>query len=131
APWPRVALRYPPLHLCRPRDIGVVLFFTSATRTAEIYALSLHDALPISDHAVAGEPGHAVGGRQRAGNRHAKPLEVVGGVLPRQDRKSTRLNSSHSQTSYAVFCLKKKTGRRCRCRSRWRSRSSGMGIAWL
>src|SRR2546430_14951596 len=27
-----------------------------------------------------------------------------------QDRKSTRLNSSHSQISYAVFCLKKKTG---------------------
>src|SRR2546430_13608492 len=30
------------------------------------------------------------------------------GVLSRQDRKSTRLNSSHSQISYAVFCLKKK-----------------------
>src|SRR2546430_11867231 len=32
--------------------------------------------------------------------------------LPRlvEDRKSTRLNSSHSQISYAVFCLKKKTG---------------------
>src|SRR2546427_7581737 len=29
--------------------------------------------------------------------------------LPRRDRKSTRLNSSHSQISYAVFCLKKKT----------------------
>src|SRR2546430_12662315 len=39
-------------------------------------------------------------------------LEVGGGVLCRgrdgQDRKSTRLNSSHSQISYAVFCLKKK-----------------------
>src|SRR5688572_31584204 len=30
-------------------------------------------------------------------------------VLKRRDRKSTRLNSSHSQISYAVFCLKKKT----------------------
>src|SRR5688572_32159384 len=29
--------------------------------------------------------------------------------VPRPDRKSTRLNSSHSQISYAVFCLKKKT----------------------
>src|SRR2546430_6022771 len=29
-------------------------------------------------------------------------------VVPTQDRKSTRLNSSHSQISYAVFCLKKK-----------------------
>src|SRR2546430_12395180 len=33
-------------------------------------------------------------------------LHVVGQVL--RDRKSTRLNSSHSQISYAVFCLKKK-----------------------
>src|SRR2546430_5225716 len=33
---------------------------------------------------------------------------VGGGVVPVQDRKSTRLNSSHSQISYAVFCLKKK-----------------------
>src|SRR2546430_4692766 len=34
------------------------------------------------------------------------PLEILGIM---QDRKSTRLNSSHSQISYAVFCLKKKT----------------------
>src|SRR5688572_32046578 len=36
--------------------------------------------------------------------------------LPKEtsrDRKSTRLNSSHSQSSYAVFCLKKKRSRRC------------------
>src|SRR2546430_12345941 len=32
----------------------------------------------------------------------------LSGHLPRRDRKSTRLNSSHSQISYAVFCLKKK-----------------------
>src|SRR2546430_10278029 len=35
-----------------------------------------------------------------------------------QDRKSTRLNSSHSQISYAVFCLKKKKEDRCRSRQR-------------
>src|SRR2546430_8059725 len=35
-------------------------------------------------------------------------LEVVPGTCPGRDRKSTRLNSSHSQISYAVFCLKKK-----------------------
>src|SRR2546430_11322635 len=34
------------------------------------------------------------------------------------DRKSTRLNSSHSQISYAVFCLKKKKINRCGCRPR-------------
>src|SRR2546430_2916911 len=37
--------------------------------------------------------------------------------LSELDRKSTRLNSSHSQISYAVFCLKKKTRRRTRSRS--------------
>src|SRR2546430_8182834 len=36
--------------------------------------------------------------------RHFTPLDVI----RRKDRKSTRLNSSHSQISYAVFCLKKK-----------------------
>src|SRR2546427_7447387 len=39
------------------------------------------------------------------------PGEVADAIaeLDHQDRKSTRLNSSHSQISYAVFCLKKKT----------------------
>src|SRR2546430_7063710 len=35
-------------------------------------------------------------------------LELVEPLRAAQDRKSTRLNSSHSQISYAVFCLKKK-----------------------
>src|SRR2546427_3943568 len=35
-------------------------------------------------------------------------LEVAPPALQKIDRKSTRLNSSHSQISYAVFCLKKK-----------------------
>src|SRR2546430_8724834 len=39
---------------------------------------------------------------------HPKMIENSRGILQR-DRKSTRLNSSHSQISYAVFCLKKKT----------------------
>src|SRR5688572_31522445 len=33
---------------------------------------------------------------------------AVSELPPKEDRKSTRLNSSHSQISYAVFCLKKK-----------------------
>src|SRR2546430_13622501 len=37
-----------------------------------------------------------------------RPAQHAGGALQVQDRKSTRLNSSHSQISYAVFCLKKK-----------------------
>src|SRR5256886_7267997 len=36
-------------------------------------------------------------------------VQIVNGAGNRLDRKSTRLNSSHSQISYAVFCLKKKT----------------------
>src|SRR2546430_12747881 len=57
--------------------------------------------------------------------RHASRDDVAPGiarmdrdlVVPRQDRKSTRLNSSHSQISYAVFCLKKKKKKQvCNCR---------------
>src|SRR2546427_3158873 len=51
-----------------------------------------------------------------------RPLMACAGMAPfsARDRKSTRLNSSHSQISYAVFCLKKKkTGRRDEVRSRW------------
>src|SRR2546430_6532006 len=50
----------------------------------------------------------------RSGWKAGAVVEVTGGVQQsgmvagRQDRKSTRLNSSHSQISYAVFCLKKK-----------------------
>src|SRR2546430_6634538 len=40
--------------------------------------------------------------------------EIVPALQPVRDRKSTRLNSSHSQTSYAVFCLKKKSNERAR-----------------
>src|SRR5438067_5644407 len=44
--------------------------------------------------------------------------ERGGGVrawFPEQDRKSTRLNSSHVSISYAVFCLKKKISETCCC----------------
>src|SRR5689334_24015092 len=73
-------------------------FFFNDTATTEIYTLSLHDALPISAH--RGVPVALVA--------EIPPL-VVGAKL--LDRKSTRLNSSHSSISYAVFCLKKKTKR--------------------
>src|SRR5215204_3889880 len=70
-----------------------LFFFFNDTATTEIYTLSLHDALPIS-------PGDSAGAiRQRFRGRS-------GGS--RRDRKSTRLNSSHTVISYAVFCLKKK-----------------------
>src|SRR2546428_5558981 len=74
-------------------------FFFNDTATTEIYTLSLHDALPICSH--------------RAGARFCAHLSLHAGDpgdpgWARADRKSTRLNSSHDQISYAVFCLKKK-----------------------
>src|SRR3712207_7445736 len=93
--------------------------FFNDTATTEIYTVSLHDALPIcADRAPLdlhrGPPrGARAGARGRAPGAGARDLEVVEGGAPRrlrrlQDRKSTRLNSSHANTSYAVFCLKKK-----------------------
>src|SRR6266853_3269974 len=70
-------------------------FFFNDTATTEIYTLSLHDALPIS--------GSSSDADSRPGPSLRHPARA------RRDRKSTRLNSSHSQISYAVFCLKKKT----------------------
>src|SRR5258708_40246748 len=73
-------------------------FFFNDTATTEIYTLSLHDALPIcrciDDH------------QQLVRTIRKKFLNNL--VYFLQDRKSTRLNSSHQIISYAVFCLKKK-----------------------
>src|SRR3712207_9463837 len=95
-------------------------FFFNDTATTEIYTLSLHDALPISTASCSLRAAASAGrrGRQQA---PAAPLPPIpsrrcrsrGGTAnaPRrgpQDRKSTRLNSSHANISYAVFCLKKK-----------------------
>src|SRR5690242_1765358 len=82
--------------------VATVTFFFTETATPEIYTLSLHDALPIS--------GAKVKYRAPTANASVRHVEPGGSA----DRKSTRLNSSHMSTSYAVFCLKKKTA----CRSR-------------
>src|SRR2546430_3968484 len=73
-------------------------FFFNDTATTEIYTLSLHDALPIF---LAGDV--AARGLVELDELGARRHEAA-----QLDRKSTRLNSSHSQISYAVFCLKKK-----------------------
>src|SRR5688572_31401649 len=73
-------------------------FFFNDTATTEIYTLSLHDALPIWNRSE--------GCRRAAGGRHLQFVRAD--RIEGADRKSTRLNSSHSQISYAVFCLKKK-----------------------
>src|SRR3712207_8894235 len=93
---------------------GAVFFFND-TATTEIYTLSLHDALPISPaRRAAGPHGVRQGDRQRMDARRARRARGVHGPARRgrprlrRDRKSTRLNSSHANISYAVFCLKKK-----------------------
>src|SRR3712207_6895095 len=97
-------------------------FFFNDTATTEIYTLSLHDALPICRGASQRHPAGLAPGRPapvaRGAGRWARPFF---GSLPTAsvaqrpknglgvDRKSTRLNSSHANISYAVFCLKKKS----------------------
>src|SRR3712207_8867595 len=99
------------------------MFFFNDTATTEIYTLSLHDALPISRPRTSTARSPTA---RRLHRLHAlelvprvDPRLLVGGQLPRRDvgqdgvdlgrvdRKSTRLNSSHANISYAVFCLKK------------------------
>src|SRR3712207_8675615 len=93
--------------------------FFNDTATTEIYTLSLHDALPISNLDYDAVP-ELMPVYQRQAT--TLPPDLVKSVtLPRftqvnngftdqieADRKSTRLNSSHANISYAVFCLKKK-----------------------
>src|SRR2546430_3762971 len=83
-----------------PRLYFLFFFFFNDTATTEIYTLSLHDALPIS-FAAARPKLFSPCLSQKSPVSVSHPVSLV-------DRKSTRLNSSHSQISYAVFCLKKK-----------------------
>src|SRR3712207_7860220 len=103
----------------------MLLFFFNDTATTEIYTLSLHDALPISvKEGLVVEPvlrelhergGGETGGLVDVDRERAAVRRERDGVVARElgrgfllDRKSTRLNSSHANISYAVFCLKKK-----------------------
>src|SRR2546430_7206080 len=105
--------------LCR--HLVLLFFFFNDTATTEIYTLSLHDALPICTgstcrvkRSTCRVKSATVRARDRLSGRASRRSErrdrraekKSGHLIP--DRKSTRLNSSHSQISYAVFCLKKK-----------------------
>src|SRR5207253_9980273 len=98
------------------------------TPTTAIYTLSLHDALPIFFKAIltfpkavtvgstsvtldpkASSPTGSVSSVSVSGRQVTVNLTGVSNGQTLQDRKSTRLNSSHVAISYAVFCLKKKT----------------------
>src|SRR3712207_7622458 len=87
-------------------------FFFNDTATTEIYTLSLHDALPIY---LAQQVLGLLRAQRRMGLGPPVDLGQEAHVLadgpPRQDRKSTRLNSSHANISHAVFCLKILNGR--------------------
>src|SRR3712207_7651613 len=84
----------------------LLFFFFNDTATTEIYTLSLHDALPISSDRLGGE--RVAARRVAAVEPRAPPARALRGGAVGEDRKSTRLNSSHANISYAVFCLKKK-----------------------
>src|SRR2546427_8542255 len=102
----------------RVLSLPFLLFFFNDTATTEIYTLSLHDALPIfactklfKDLAMWLDPPSELNDHLIAAVVHSRDVREKGWRVVRRhsgDRKSTRLNSSHSQISYAVFCLKKK-----------------------
>src|SRR3712207_7704445 len=88
----------------------VIFFFFNDTATTEIYTLSLHDALPISTTfwpSALSDSDFAVW--EMTESAYAVACFDVWAISATVvDRKSTRLNSSHANISYAVFCLKKK-----------------------
>src|SRR3712207_7295247 len=95
----------------------MMFFFFNDTATTEIYTLSLHDALPIccafgfdvdQDAPAALEEAQVGLDAAFRVKEQGVDAEVVPFGHPVGDRKSTRLNSSHANISYAVFCLKKK-----------------------
>src|SRR5204863_5509867 len=107
-----------------PSPLVFYVFFFTVTATTYIYTLSLHDALPISNDAFINDPSvlsdkrldtpgitiTQAGAQVSFRNNYA--LEPIGGGANffdgAVDRKSTRLNSSHVETSYAAFCVKKR-----------------------
>src|SRR5437773_6701150 len=100
-----------------------LFFLFMFTATAEIYTLSLHDALPICAAGLVVASFGIIFRFLVFDSRCADAIAFIASFA--QDRKSTRLNSSHITISYAVFCLKKKIlpapvrlllrSRACRC----------------
>src|SRR3712207_8356403 len=101
------------------------VFFFNDTATTEIYTLSLHDALPICAEAKTGLASWYGPGFEGLPTASGEPYDPhgytaahktmpLGTDLVVKDRKSTRLNSSHANISYAGFCLIKKLSARPR-----------------
>src|SRR3712207_8264602 len=103
--------------------IDALFFFFNDTATTEIYTLSLHDALPIcrvtSTNATSASSASQSSSTVAVAISASVVAELTSATISarrdastrRRDRKSTRLNSSHANISYAVFCLKKKNNR--------------------
>src|SRR5206468_9095342 len=94
----------------RPARPASLPFSFAGPPPTAFYTLSLHDALPISVQGAVGDDARShAGAEEHDGGvaRAASAAEPHLGLAER-DQKSTRLNSSHDQISYAVFCLKKK-----------------------
>src|SRR5438309_7574940 len=88
-------------------SVSLFLFFFNDPAPTEIYTLSLHDALPICSTLVQlSVQAHHAGEDDRFERWFGRRWRRQ--IMASADRKSTRLNSSHSSISYAVFCLKKK-----------------------
>src|SRR5690348_17926236 len=85
-----------------------LFFLLIATPPPELYTLSLHDALPIWVGAIYPRQAWSKEEKQaqQAALTDTRVAQPALGIV--EDRKSTRLNSSHPSISYAVFCLKKK-----------------------
>src|SRR5690349_23238770 len=96
-------------------------FFSNDSATTEIYTFP-YTTLFRSERSPSVRWGRGCSGRSRL--VPGQPLGIArrrspfGARQPRRDRKSTRLNSSHVEISYAVFCLKKKTTEKIRVRPR-------------
>src|SRR5947207_6671495 len=100
-------------------------FFFNDTATTEIYTLSLHDALPICK-ALGGAA--LVMTEMVCVSREGRITPGCAGLYKPEDRKSTRLNSSHTVISYAVFCLKKKKNRERRQQGLQRRHNEILGV---
>src|SRR3712207_9346983 len=89
----------------------ICYFFFNDTATTEIYTLSLHDALPIlglANDSPYGLTAYVFTSDLHRAMRTIDDIDFGEIYVNKIDRKSTRLNSSHANISYAVFCLKKK-----------------------
>src|SRR3712207_8110911 len=106
--------------MCHVLCYSCLFFFFNDTATTEIYTLSLHDALPISrsgsSSRTRGRTTRRAGSCSRTTCSTCSPERSASSVST-ADRKSTRLNSSHANISYAVFCLKKKKNKMYHVRS--------------